>query len=280
MLPNVVVGGGIVGLAVAKALQELDPDRGTVLVEKEQGVAQHQTGHNSGVIHSGLYYTPGSLKARLVVQGARDLLVYCTEHEIPFDVVGKVVVATQRQDIVKLEGLLTRGQQNGVPVRRADLDEGADREPALRVLGALIVESTGRVDYRKVAAALADEVLARGGTIRCGERVQSVTSASREVRLHTANDVIVAHRVAVCAGLHSDRLARASGIDPGVKILPFRGEYSELVPERAELVRGRGTPVPGPARRAPDARAGRCGACRPQRRAGAGPRGLLLARVL
>src|SRR5664280_2566015 len=111
MLPNVVVGGGIVGLAVAKALQELDPDRGTVLVEKEQKVAQHQTGHNSGVIHSGLYYTPGSLKARLVVQGARDLLVYCTEHEIPFDVVGKVVVATQRQDIVKLEGLLTRGQQ-------------------------------------------------------------------------------------------------------------------------------------------------------------------------
>ena len=246
MLPNVVVGGGIVGLAVAKALQELDPDRATVLVEKEQAVAQHQTGHNSGVIHSGLYYTPGSLKARLVVQGARDLLVYCTEHEIPFDVVGKVVVATQRQDIVKLEGLLTRGQQNGVPVRRADLDEVAEREPALRVLGALIVESTGRVDYRKVAAALADEVLARGGTIRCGEAVQSVTTVSREVRVNTARDVIAAHRVAVCAGLHSDRLARASGIDPGVRILPFRGEYSELVPERAELVQGLVYPVPDP----------------------------------
>src|ERR1039458_1790547 len=142
MLPNVVVGGGIVVLAVAKALQELDPDRATVLVEKEQGVAQHQTGHNSGVIHSGLYYMPGSLKARLVVQGARDLLVDCTEHEIPCDVEGKVVVATQRQDIVKLEGLLTRGQQNGVPVRRADLDEVAEREPALRVLGALIVEAS------------------------------------------------------------------------------------------------------------------------------------------
>jgi L-2-hydroxyglutarate oxidase len=246
MLPNVVVGGGIVGLTVAKALQELDPGRATVVVEKEQEVAVHQSGHNSGVIHSGLYYQPGSLKARLAMQGARDLVAYCTEHAIPFDVPGKLVVATRENELVKLDDLLTRGRQNSVPLRRAGLDEVAEREPALRVLGALVVESTGRVDYRKVAAALADEVLARGGTIRCGERVQSVTSASREVRLHTANDVIVAHRVAVCAGLHSDRLARASGIDPGVKILPFRGEYSELVPERAELVRGLVYPVPDP----------------------------------
>ena len=154
MLPNVVVGGGIVGLGVAKALQELDPGRDTVLVEKEHGVAHHQSGHNSGVIHSGLYYTPGSLKARLVVQGARALLEYCTEHGIPFDVPGKLVVATRKRDLVKLDGLLARGRQNSVPVRRADLDEVAEREPALRVPGALIVESTGRVDYRKVAAAL------------------------------------------------------------------------------------------------------------------------------
>ena len=246
MLPNVVVGGGIVGLAVAKALQELDPSRSTVLVEKERGVALHQSGHNSGVIHSGLYYTPGSLKARLVLQGARDLLAYCTEHEIPFDVAGKLVVATRTRDRVKLDQLLARGHQNSVPVRRAGLDEVAEREPALRVLDALVVESTGRVDYRKVAAALADEVLARGGTIRCGEPVQSVTTVSGEVRVHTCEDVIVAHRVAVCAGLHSDRLARASGIDPGVRILPFRGEYSELVPERAGLVRGLVYPVPDP----------------------------------
>ena len=246
MLPNVVVGGGIVGLAVAKALQELDPSRSTVLVEKERGVALHQSGHNSGVIHSGLYYTPGSLKARLVLQGARDLLAYCTEHEIPFDVAGKLVVATRTRDRVKLDQLLARGHQNSVPVRRAGLDEVAEREPALRVLDALVVESTGRVDYRKVAAALADEVLARGGTIRYGEPVQSVTTVSGEVRVHTCEDVIVAHRVAVCAGLHSDRLARASGIDPGVRILPFRGEYSELVPERAGLVRGLVYPVPDP----------------------------------
>ncbi len=246
MHPNVVVGGGIVGLSVAKALQELDPGRSTVLVEKEPSVALHQSGHNSGVIHSGLYYTPGSLKARLVLKGAHDLLAYCREHGIPFDVSGKLVVATRKQDIVKLDYLLARGQQNSVPVRRADLDEVAAREPALRVLGALLVESTGRVDYRKVAAALADEVLARAGTIRCAEPVQSVTTVSGEVRVHTSKDVIVAHRVAVCAGLHSDRLARASGIDPGVRILPFRGEYSELVPERAELVRGLVYPVPDP----------------------------------
>ena len=171
MLPNVVIGVGIVGLAVAKALQELDPGRSTVVVEKEQRVALHQTGHNSGVIHSGLYYTPGSLKARLVAQGSRDLLAFCTEHGIPFDVPGNLVVATRHQDIAKLDHLLARGHQNSVPVRWAGLDEVGEREPALRVLGALVVESTGRVDYRQVAAALADEVLARGGTIRCGEPV-------------------------------------------------------------------------------------------------------------
>lgn len=246
MLPNVVVGGGIVGLAVAKALQELDPGRSTVLVEKEQGVALHQSGHNSGVIHSGLYYAPGSLKARLATQGARDLVAFCTEHGIPFDVAGKLVVATRAHDLVKLDNLLERGHQNSVPVRRVGLDELSEREPALRVLGALVVESTGRVDFRKVAAALADDVLSRGGTIRYGEPVQAVTTVSGEVRVHTAKDVIVAHRVALCAGLHSDRLARASGIDPGVRILPFRGEYSELVPARAELVRGLVYPVPDP----------------------------------
>ena len=246
MHPNVVVGGGIVGLAVAKALQEMDPNRSTVVVEKEPEVAQHQTGHNSGVIHSGLYYLPGSLKARLAVQGARDLVAYCTDHRIPFDVAGKLVVATRKHELVKLDQLLARGRQNSVSVRRADLDEVAEREPAIRVLGALVVESTGRVDYRKVAAALADQVRARGGTIRCGEPVQEVQPASGEVHLHTSKDVIVAHRVAVCAGLHSDRLARASGIDPGVRIVPFRGEYSEIVPERAQLVRGLVYPVPDP----------------------------------
>jgi (S)-2-hydroxyglutarate dehydrogenase len=246
MLPNVVVGGGIVGLAVAKALMEAEPDRSTVLVEKEPGVALHQSGHNSGVIHSGLYYTPGSLKARLVVQGARELLAYCTEHGIPFDVPGKLVVATRAQDVVRLDQLLDRGRQNSVPVRRAGLDEVAEREPALRALGALVVESTGRVDYRTVAAVLADQILARGGTIRCDERVESVTAVAGEVRIQTSRDVIVAQRVAVCAGLHSDRLARASGVDPGVRILPFRGEYSELVPERAGLVRGLVYPVPDP----------------------------------
>lgn len=246
MLPNVVVGGGIVGLAVAKALQELDPGRGTVLVEKEPAVAAHQSGHNSGVIHSGLYYQPGSLKARLAVQGARELEAYCGEQGIPFDVPGKLVVATRPQDLVKLDHLLARGRQNSVPVRRADLDEVAGREPALRVLGALAVDSTGRVDYRRVAIALAGEVVTRGGMIRFGEAVLAVTPAAGEVRVHTSRGVIAAQRVAVCAGLYSDRLARASGVDPGVRILPFRGEYSELAPERAGLVRGLVYPVPDP----------------------------------
>jgi len=212
MLPNVVVGGGIVGLAVAKALQELDSGRATILVEKEPAVARHQTGHNSGVIHSGLYYAPGSLKARLVVQGARDLQAYCTARGIPFDVPGKLVVATSRQELGKLDQLLARGHENSVPVRRVDLDE----------------------------------VLAHGGTIRLGEAVEAVTTVSGEVRVRTSGDVIAAHRVAVCAGLHADRVAHSSGIDPGVRILPFRGEYREIAGERADLVRGLVYPVPDP----------------------------------
>ncbi|MCW2600971.1 MAG: hydroxyglutarate oxidase [Frankiales bacterium] len=244
--PNVVVGAGIVGLAVAKALQELDPDRPTLVLEKESRVAAHQTGHNSGVIHSGLYYAPGSLKARLAVRGAQQLQEYCIEWGIRFDVPGKLVVATREEELPKLEQLVERGHQNGVPVRHAQLGEVAEREPALRVKGAIVVDSTGRVDYRDVAAVLAKQIVTRGGAIRSTEAVTSVEPRNGEVRVHTDREVVVAHRVAVCAGLQSDRLARASGVDPGVRILPFRGEYSELVPARADLVRGLVYPVPDP----------------------------------
>lgn len=244
--PNVVVGAGIVGLAVAMALQELDPLRPTLVLEKESGVAAHQTGHNSGVIHSGLYYPPGSLKAQLAVRGAQQLKAFCTDRGIRFDVPGKLVVATREEELPKLGLLLECGRRNGVPVRHAEPGEVAEREPALRVRGALVVESTGRVDYREVAAALAEQIITRGGTIRSTEAVTSVEPRAGEVRVHTAREVVLAHRVAVCAGLQSDRLARSSGIDPGVRILPFRGEYSELVPGRSGLVRGLVYPVPDP----------------------------------
>ena len=247
MRPTVVVGGGIVGLATARALQQIQPDRPVLVLEKEQRLAAHQTGNNSGVIHSGLYYTPGSLKARLAVQGAAALKTFCAEAGIPFEVPGKLVVATRDSELPQLDRLLGIGRQNGVPVRRLTLEEIREREPHLRVLGGLAVDSTGTVDYARVAAALADGVRAAGGEVRTGVTVESVAMVNGVARVHTTDEVVESEQVAACAGLHSDRLARASGIDPGVRILPFRGEYSEIVPGRDHLVRGLVYPVPDPA---------------------------------
>lgn len=174
MRPSVVIGAGILGLATARALQRLEPDRPVLVLEKEDQPAVHQTGHNSGVIHSGLYYKPGSLKARLAVEGAAALKEFCVEQGIPMDVPGKLVVATRDAELPQLDRLLDIGRQNGVPVRRLDPHEITEREPHLRVLGALAVDSTGTVDYRLVAAALADCLRAAGGEIRTGVTVTSI----------------------------------------------------------------------------------------------------------
>lgn len=246
MQPTIVVGGGIVGLAVAKALQDKDPGRPLVVLEKESSLAVHQTGHNSGVIHSGLYYLPGSLKARMAVEGAETLKAYCEQRGIDFDVPGKLVVAAHQRDVRQLDRLLELGRRNGVPVRRLTPEEVTQREPHLRVKGALAVETTGRVDYRDVAGALAAEVRERGGSIRTGVSVSSITAHGQLARVHTSQGTMEAHRVAACVGLHSDRLARSSNLNPDVRILPFRGEYSELLPHRASLVKGLVYPVPDP----------------------------------
>jgi L-2-hydroxyglutarate oxidase len=246
MHPTVVVGAGVVGLSVARALQRQHPARPVLVLEKEDRLAAHQTGHNSGVIHSGLYYAPGSLKARLAVEGAASLKAYCEAKGIAYDVPGKLVVATSAREMAQLDRLEQVGGQNGVLVRRLTAAEVIEREPHLRVSGALEVPSTGRVDYRDVAAAIATEIREAGGEIRCGVTVASVKSAGWGARVQTDRETIEAHRVAVCAGLQSDRLARASGLDPGVRILPFRGEYSELVPGRQFLVKGLVYPVPDP----------------------------------
>lgn len=244
MQPTVVVGGGVVGLAVARALQRLQPDRCVLVLEKEESLATHQTGHNSGVIHSGLYYAPGSLKARLAVEGAASLRRYCESRGISHDVPGKLVVATSERELAQLNRLEMVGGQNGVAVRRLADAEIREREPHLKVTGALLVATTGRVDYRDVAAALATDIRDGGGEIRSGVTVRSVTTTGAGARVETHQGAVEAHRVAVCAGLQSDRLARASGLDPGVRILPFRGEYSQLVHGREFLVNGLVYPVP------------------------------------
>lgn len=245
-MQHAVVGAGIVGLAVARALQRQDPDTRVLVLEKEREVGAHQTGHNSGVIHSGLYYRPGSLKSRLAVRGAAALKEYCGEQGIPFDVPGKLVVATDLRQLPQLDRLQEIGAENGVQARRLTAVEITQREPHLRVAGALEVPATGRVDFGLVARALAKEVVRAGGEIRTGVSVTSVTTHGATVRVATCDGTLEAARVAVCAGLHSDRLARASGLDPGVRILPFRGEYSQIVSHRDHLVRGLVYPVPDP----------------------------------
>lgn len=247
MRPSVVVGGGIVGLATAVALQRVEPDRAVVVLEKETGLAAHQTGNNSGVVHSGLYYRPGSLKARLAVEGAAALKEFCAQEGIPIEVPGKLVVATREKDLPQLDRLFSVGKSNGVPVRRLTQRQILAREPELSVLGALEVDSTGVVDYALVTAALAARVRAAGGEIRTGTTVERVETVNGVTRVRTTDGAVEVDRVAACAGLYSDRLARASGVDPGVRILPFRGEYHEIVPERAHLVKGLVYPVPDPA---------------------------------
>ncbi|MET0863116.1 MAG: L-2-hydroxyglutarate oxidase [Nakamurella sp.] len=240
----VVAGAGIVGLATARELGRRG-HRVTVL-EKEQAVAEHQTGNNSGVIHSGLYYTPGSLKATLGTAGASSMRDFAAEHGIAVDICGKLVVATTQQQVPALLRLLDRGRANGVPVRLISPAEAHEYEPHVSCVAALRVESTGIVDYRGVCAALAKLVESRAGEIRLGAEITGIHATFDGVTVCTPDAEFTADQFVNCAGLHSDRLARLAGLEPAVRIIPFRGEYFELVPEQQHLVRGLIYPVPDP----------------------------------
>lgn len=248
MLPYAVVGAGIVGLATARALQQLDPVRNVIVVDKESSAAAHQTGRNSGVIHSGLYYTPGSLKAELARRGAEELKDYCRARGIAFDSPGKLVVATRTEELPRLVALKGRAVANRVRVREADATEIRQREPHVRALRGLVVESTGRVNFGEVARSLADEIREAGGELLFDTPVSAVTPRpDGSVTVSAGDRSFGAYRAAVCAGLHSDVIARASGVDPAVRILPFRGEFFQIRSERSELVQGLVYPVPDPA---------------------------------
>jgi L-2-hydroxyglutarate oxidase len=244
----VVIGGGIVGLSTALALVQGTPALRPVVLEKEQGLAAHQTGHNSGVIHSGIYYKPGSLKARFTVQGAREMVEFAQAHGIPHEICGKVVVATCPDELPRLEELHRRGVANGTPgLEMVGPERLREIEPHAAGLQALRVASTGIIDYVAVARAYADIVRQHGGEIRTGTRVLDIrrdgdawiveTTAGAERTSHLIN----------CAGLHSDIMARLAGTVPPVRIVPFRGEYYELVAARASLVKALIYPVPDPA---------------------------------
>lgn len=244
----VVIGGGIVGAATALALTEQAPDCRVLVLEKEAALARHQTGNNSGVIHSGLYYRPGSLKARNCVEGRDALYQFCAEQQIPHERCGKVVVATNEHEIAALDELERRGKANGLQgLERLDAAGLKRHEPHVVGVAGLLVPETGIVDYVKVTEAYARLVVERGGHIMTGAEVQQIQKHEDGFALTTEVGIVQAQFVINCGGLHCDRIARMCGAEPGVRIIPFRGEYYKLVDERRSLVNHLIYPVPDPA---------------------------------
>ena len=243
-----IVGGGILGLAVARELSRRRPGAAVVVLERERELARHQTGHNSGVVHAGIYYAPGSLKAQLCVEGARDLYTYCEERGVPFEKRGKLIVALDERELSGLDELERRGRANGVPgLRRVDARELRDIEPYARGAAALHSPETGVVDFAAVARSLAAELEAAGGHIRLGCGVTEIGPAGDRLRLVHGGGEARSRFAVFCAGAWADELAVLAGADPDPRIVPFRGAYLRLRPDRAHLVRGLIYPVPDPA---------------------------------
>lgn len=238
-----MVGGGILGLATARELTARG--RSVTVLEKEPRWAAHQTGHNSNVVHAGLYYAPGSVKARMSVAGNRSMAEYAREHGVPFQRCGKLVVATEESQLPALRVLAERAGANGVPVRMISAAEAREHEPEVACVAALRVDSTGIIDFPAVCAAMVGELERAGADLRLSTPVLGIRAGSTGgVEVATGAEVLRASTLVNCAGLHSDRIARMAGLKPRARIVPFRGEYYELKPSRASLVRGLIYPVP------------------------------------
>lgn len=241
-----VVGGGIVGLATAGQLLQAHPDAGLILLEKEPGLGVHQTGHNSGVIHAGIYYAPGSLKAELCRRGAQATKEFAAAHGIAVDVCGKLLVATDSAEAARMDALYERSRVNGVVSDRIDAAELRRREPHIRGVGALFVPSTGIVDYKAIAAAMGDEIRAAGATIEFGVQVTGIAETTDLVTVSAGERRIQARRLVVCGGLQADRLARMAGARSDFQIVPFRGEYYRLPAARNGIITHLIYPIPDP----------------------------------
>jgi L-2-hydroxyglutarate oxidase LhgO len=243
----IIIGGGVVGLGVALEITRRFPRVRLLLLEKEDRVARHQSGHNSGVIHSGVYYNPGSLKARLCVTGAAAMIEFCREQRIGHEVCGKVIVATHADELPRLEELRRRGEANGLAgLRMIGPEELREIEPHARGVQALVVPSTGITNYAVVCEKYAEIISASGGKILTSAAAVGMRRLATEIVVETRQGAFSTNAVINCAGLFSDRISRMAGDDPGVMIVPFRGEYYDLVPERASLVRSLIYPVPDP----------------------------------
>lgn len=241
-----VVGGGIVGLAVAMRLLERRPGASLVLVEKEAALARHQSGHNSGVIHAGIYYPPGSLKAELCRRGAAATKEFCAGHGVAFETCGKLLVATDAGELARMEALWERSRVNGVEADRLVAGELREREPRIAGLGALFVPSTGIVDYPGMCRAMGRIVAKLGGEIRLGAKVTRIREAGGQVSVEAGGSPIAARSLIACAGLQSDRVAELAGLALSHRIVPFRGEYYRLPPTMNDIVRHLIYPIPDP----------------------------------
>lgn len=242
-----IVGGGIVGLATALQLQKEKPGLKLAVLEKENELARHQTGNNSGVIHSGVYYKPGSLKARNCIRGYELLLTFCREHHVPFELCGKVIVATEQHELPLLENLYQRGLQNGLDqIRRITPDEIKSYEPYVAGLAGIHVPYTGIVDYKRVAEKYGELIRAHGGEIFLGQKVTGLQESGNTLEVVTADRTFATRLLINCAGLYSDKIAALSFPQLNVRIVPFRGEYYKLRPEKEYLVRTLIYPVPDP----------------------------------
>jgi L-2-hydroxyglutarate oxidase len=242
-----IIGGGIVGLATARQLLLRSPSTRVLLFEKEDRPGKHQTGHNSGVLHCGLYYAPGSAKARLAVKGIRSMIDFCTEKQLPFERCGKIVIATRPSELPRLQQLLQRGTANGLAgLEWLGPEQIREIEPHAAGLAALRVPEEGIVDYAAVAAAMASDITAFGGKISLRSEVQRIQFSHGAWTLNTTNGDFQADFLINCAGLHSDRIRAKAGAADQTRIVPFRGEYYTLRPERQGLVRHLIYPVPDP----------------------------------
>ncbi|EIM15304.1 MULTISPECIES: L-2-hydroxyglutarate oxidase [Pseudomonas] len=241
-----IIGGGIVGLATAIALLERQPGASLLILEKENVLARHQTGHNSGVIHAGIYYAPGSLKADLCKRGAQATKDFCTQHQIKFEVCGKLLVASTPLEVERMHALYERSQQNGLKVEQLDAKELQRREPNIVGLGGLFLDATGIVDYKQVCEAMARVIQKAGGEVQLQTRVRAIVETADKVTISSDDKVWSARQLVACAGLQSDRLAALAGVKIDHQIVPFRGEYFRLPAAKNNIVNHLIYPIPDP----------------------------------
>ncbi len=242
----IVIGGGIIGMSTAWQLQQRYPGKRVLVLEKEAGPAQHQTGHNSGVIHAGVYYTPGSLKARFCREGNVATKAFCSEHGIQYDECGKLLVATNAKELERMQALIGRCAENGIEIEVLDEAQLKKREPNISGVGAIFVPSTGIVSYTQITAKMGELVEQDGGEVRFNTAVTSIEEGETDVSVSTSQGTFKGDYLVACAGLMSDRVVRMMGLKPEFKIIPFRGEYFLLGEEHNQIVNHLIYPIPDP----------------------------------